>query len=153
MLQVLKTAKTARASGRMSIVFSRPVGVKPVEGMIRTVVVELSPQELAEEAASSDSRKPLGMEFSLRVGAKTNAHRFGVLGVTADGPADRAGIHEGDVLLEVNGQDLTEDMEREEVERILHGAGAKFELRVVHSDSDDRVENDEIRVVTLRRDE
>lgn len=150
---MIECARDARASGVIKVEFSRRAGVKPLEGIYRTVTMELDEDELAEENAETDSRKPLGMEFSLRLEAKLAPHRFGVMGITPDGAADRAGMYEGDVLLEINGVPLTDDMGRPEVERLLHEGGSRIQVRVMHSNTDDRVEDDDTRVITLRRDQ
>jgi hypothetical protein len=132
------------------VLFSRPESVKPAVGIKRRLTITLGAQELGE-----DPKSAIGMEFSRRVGQEE--HIFGVMGVLPDGPADRAGVHEGDVLLEVGGSTLTRTkltpaMTRDDVERLLLAAGSEIEVLVVHSDDDARVENDDVRVITLRRD-
>jgi carboxyl-terminal processing protease len=90
----------------------------------------LSPQDLqAEQAALSGRLEGVGAEIGLREGRPT------IIAPIAGSPAQRAGLKPGDVLVRVNGQDVSGLSLAEITNRVRGPAGSTVTLTILRGDS------------------
>lgn len=127
----------------LEIVTERAVSAKPVKGIRRTLHID----------HSDPHAEPLGLSFMRRHEECTiGAHRFfGVVHVDIGSEADRAGFHEGDLILEVGDHVVRADDTHTTLGRLLAHVG-RLEVVVEGAEPFDRIENDHTREVYLYRD-
>lgn len=99
--------------------------------------------------------QPLGMQYTCRAAmiglAGGNRNCYTVLSVDGGGPAEKAGVFEGDMLQRINDTMIKADATYPAVRELLDEAGTEFTLTVEQARPNERVEYDEVRDVTLTK--
>ncbi|MCB9148420.1 MAG: S41 family peptidase [Caldilineaceae bacterium] len=116
-----------------------------IRGMLQTLgddnhTVFFTPQEAEQQASSMEgSFEGIGAYVSLEEGF------FTIIAPIHGSPAETAGVLAGDIVLAVNGEEITGQPEWEVISKIRGPAGTSVLLTILHAETDEPVEIEVVR--------